>query len=116
LEQRLDGIEETLKKLAHTLEKSTIPSFPSHDIIVETSLDTSATNGPIQSQPLYGMTLNSYLGQPLPHTKWTQQHLRTRPDRPRLILDRPTLYHGPSKCPSWIILHLRPSGALTWTI
>jgi hypothetical protein len=61
LEQTHREIEETLKKLTHTFEKSTIPSFPSHDVAIEaTSLDASSTNRPTQSQQLYGMTVNSY--------------------------------------------------------
>lgn len=63
VEQIIDGIEETLKKLTCALEKSIIPSFPSHDVDIENVLDTSAT---IQSQSLYGMSMNSYQGQSLP--------------------------------------------------
>lgn len=92
LEQRLDGIEETLKKLAHTLEKSTIPSFPSHDVAIEaTSLDASATNGPTQTHPLYGMPVNSYPRQPH-NTQLMQQRLWPWLDYPSIISNRPTLY------------------------
>jgi hypothetical protein len=42
LEQFLGGVEHLLKKLTGALEKSTIPSFPSHEV-------ASATNGPPQS-------------------------------------------------------------------
>lgn len=63
VEHRIDRIEETLKKLTCALEKSIVPSFPSHDVDTENVLNTSAT---IQSQPLYGMSMNSYQGQSLP--------------------------------------------------
>jgi hypothetical protein len=58
-------IKETLKKLTRAIEKSIIPSFSSHDVAIEaTSLDASATNGPTQTHPLYGMPVNSYPRQP----------------------------------------------------
>jgi hypothetical protein len=64
LEQCMGGVEELLKKLTRILfEKSIVPSFPSHEVAIETtSLDASTTNGSPQSQPLYGMLINSYQG------------------------------------------------------
>jgi hypothetical protein len=60
----MGGVEELLKKLTRILfEKSIVPSFPSHEVAIETtSLDASTTNGSPQSQPLYGMLINSYQG------------------------------------------------------
>jgi hypothetical protein len=53
-----------LREITHTFDKSIAPSFPSHEISNRISVpNISTTNGNSQPQPLYGMLMNSYLGQ-----------------------------------------------------
>jgi hypothetical protein len=52
MKQQIRGLEESIRKLTHSLEKSVAPSFPSY----ETSINTSASNGDSLPQPL----MNSY--------------------------------------------------------
>jgi hypothetical protein len=67
MKQQIVGLEEPIRKLTRTLEKSVAPSFPSYETSNRISMsNTSATNGDLQPQPLYGMPMNSYLGQVLP--------------------------------------------------
>jgi hypothetical protein len=68
MKQQIGGLEESVRKLTHTLEKSVAPSFPSYETSNMMSMsNTSATNGDSQPQPLYSMPMNSYPGQiPLP--------------------------------------------------
>ena len=64
MKQQIVGLEESIRKLTHTLEKSVAPSFPSYETSNRISMsNTSATNGDLQTQPLYGMPMNSYPGQ-----------------------------------------------------
>ena len=64
MKQQIGGLEESIRKLTHTLEKSVAPSFPSYETSNRISMsNTSATNGDLQTQPLYGMPMNSYRGQ-----------------------------------------------------
>jgi hypothetical protein len=64
MKQQIGGLEESIRKLTRTLEKSVAPSFPSYKTSNEVFMsDASATNGDSQPQPLYGMPMNSYLGQ-----------------------------------------------------
>jgi hypothetical protein len=64
---QIGGLEESIRKLTHSLEKSVAPSFPSFETSNRMSMsDTSATNGDSQPQLLYGMPMNSYPGQRLP--------------------------------------------------
>jgi hypothetical protein len=68
MKQQIGGLEESIRKLTRTLEKSVAPSFPSYETSNRISMsNTSTTNGDSQPQPLYGMPMNSYPGQvPLP--------------------------------------------------
>jgi hypothetical protein len=55
MKQQIRGLEESIRKLTRSLEKSVAPSFP----LFETSnrifmSNTLATNGDSQAQPLYG--------------------------------------------------------------
>jgi hypothetical protein len=64
MKQPIIGLEESIRKLTRTLEKSVAHSF----LLYETSnrvfmSDASATNGDSQPEPLYGMPMNSYSGQ-----------------------------------------------------
>jgi hypothetical protein len=64
MKQQIGGLEESIRKLTRTLEKSVAPSFPSYETSNRVFMpDVSATNGDSQSQPLYGMPMNSYSGQ-----------------------------------------------------
>jgi hypothetical protein len=61
MKQQIGGLEESIRKLTRTLEKSVAPSFPSYETSNRISMsNTSATNGDSQPQPLYGMPMNSY--------------------------------------------------------
>jgi hypothetical protein len=63
MKQQIGGLEESIRKLTRTLERSVAPSFPSYETSNRMSIsNTSATNGDSQPQPLYGMPLNSYPG------------------------------------------------------
>jgi hypothetical protein len=48
--------------MTHVFEKSVAPYFLSDD--TDATQDSSATNGRSQSQPIYGMPMNSYNSQP----------------------------------------------------
>jgi hypothetical protein len=64
MKQQIGGLEESIRKLTRTLEKSVAPSFPSYETSNGISMsNTSATNGDLQPQPLYGVPMNSYPGQ-----------------------------------------------------
>jgi hypothetical protein len=59
MKQQIGGLEESITKLTHTLEKSVAPSFPSYETNNRISMsNTSATNWDLQTQPLYGMPMN----------------------------------------------------------
>jgi hypothetical protein len=69
MKQQIVGLEESIRKLTRTLEKSVAPSFPSYETSNRVFMsDASATNEDSQPQPLDGMPMNSYSGQiqPLP--------------------------------------------------
>jgi hypothetical protein len=67
MQKILGGMQEDHRKLARAFEKSTVPNFPSHNIgTTHDALESSAANGHVQPQPLYGMPLNSYVGQTQP--------------------------------------------------
>jgi hypothetical protein len=64
MKQQIGGFEESIIKLTHSLEKYVAPSFPSYETSNRISVsNTSATNGDLHPQPLYGMPMNSYTGQ-----------------------------------------------------
>jgi hypothetical protein len=61
---QIGGLEESIRKLTRTLEKSVAPSFLSYETSNKVFMsDASATNGDLQPQPLYGMPMYSYSGQ-----------------------------------------------------
>jgi hypothetical protein len=69
MKQQIIELEESIRKLTRTLEKSVAPSFPSYETSNRVFMsDASSTNGDSQPQPLYVMPMNSYSGQiqPLP--------------------------------------------------
>jgi DNA-binding transcriptional regulator YbjK len=56
MKQQIGELEESIRKLTRTLEKSIAPSFPSYETSNRISMsNTSATNGDSQPQPLYYM-------------------------------------------------------------
>jgi hypothetical protein len=64
MKQQIGGLEETIRKLTHKFEKYVAPSFPSYETSKRIYVsNTSVTNGDSQLQPLYGMPMNSHLGQ-----------------------------------------------------
>jgi hypothetical protein len=75
MQQILGGVQEDYTRLTRAFDKSIISSFPSHDVQTKDNLqDPSAANGYAQSQPLYGVLMNSYSEQshPLPPI-WEEQ-------------------------------------------
>jgi hypothetical protein len=55
--------------LLRAFDKSTIANFPSHEVeLGENMCDSSAIGCHDQSQPLYGMPIDTYPGQPQPPT------------------------------------------------
>jgi hypothetical protein len=64
MKQEIGWLQESIRKLTRSLEKSVAPSFPSFKTSNRMCMsNTSATNGDSQPQPLYGMSMNSYPGQ-----------------------------------------------------
>jgi hypothetical protein len=57
---------EDIENMTHALENTHTPDFLSHKLDTKiTASKTSATNGASQSQPYYGMSMNSYPGKML---------------------------------------------------
>jgi hypothetical protein len=53
------------KRQARVFDKFAITIFPSHEVETKENMhDPSAANWHDQSQPLYGMSMKSYTGQP----------------------------------------------------
>jgi hypothetical protein len=62
MKQQIVGLEESIRKLTCMFEKSIVPSFLSYETSNRISMpNTSTTNGDSHPQPLYGMSMNSYL-------------------------------------------------------
>jgi hypothetical protein len=68
--QRIVGdIQNDHKRLVHALDKSTIVNLPLHEVeLREYTRNSSAIGCHDQSQPLYGMPIDMYLGQQQPPT------------------------------------------------
>jgi hypothetical protein len=65
----IGDIQNDHKRLVHALDKSTIANLPSHEVeLREYTRNSSATGCHDQSQPLYGMPIDMYLGQQHPPT------------------------------------------------
>jgi hypothetical protein len=59
------GIQKDYKRLVCVFNKSTIANFPSHEVeLGENTRDSWATGCHDQSQPLYGMPIDTYPRQP----------------------------------------------------
>jgi hypothetical protein len=105
MKQQIGGLEESIRKLMHTLEKSVAPSFPSYETSNRISMsNTSATNGDLQPQPLYGIPMNSYPGQVPPPPSLLGRSATLDAAGPSELLpgpsdpyaDRPAFYVGQS--------------------
>jgi hypothetical protein len=67
--QRIVGdIQNDHKRLVRVLDKSTIANLPSHEVELREYTRSSATGCHDQSQSLYGMPIDIYLGQQQPPT------------------------------------------------
>jgi hypothetical protein len=65
MQQIIRGMQSDYKRLAHTFDKSVVANFPSHEVeLGENTCDSSAADWHGQSQPLYGMPMDTYPGQP----------------------------------------------------
>jgi hypothetical protein len=63
------GIQKDYKRLVCAFDKSTVANFPSHEVeLGENTRNSSATSCHDQSQPLYGMPMDTYPKQPQPPT------------------------------------------------
>jgi hypothetical protein len=63
MKQIIRGMQNDYKILVRTFDKSTITNFPSHGVeLGENTRDSSATCCHDQSQPLYGMPIDTYRG------------------------------------------------------
>jgi hypothetical protein len=92
MKQHIGGLEESIRKLTHALEKYVAPNFPSYETSNRISMSkTSAINEDSQPQPLYGMPMNSYPGQIPPPSSLADRRPWTRSDRPSFCSDSPTL-------------------------
>jgi hypothetical protein len=85
------GIQKDYKRLVRAFEKSNITNFRSHEVeLGENTRDSSVIGCHDQSQPLYGMPIDTYPRQPHPLT-----HIGNKfaicicPDRPHESADRP---------------------------
>jgi hypothetical protein len=90
--QRIVGdIQNDHKRLVRALDKSTMANLPSHEVeLREYTYNSSATGCHDQSQPLYGMPIDMYLGQQsLPRTSVINLPICACPDRPHVSADRP---------------------------
>ena len=64
MQRIVEDIQNDHKRLVHALDKSTIANLSSHEVeLREYTCNLSATCCHDQSQPLYGMPIDMYLGQ-----------------------------------------------------
>jgi hypothetical protein len=85
------GIQKDYKRLVRALDKFTVTNFPSHEVeLGENTRNSSATGCHDQSQPLYGMSMDTYPEQPQPPT-----HIGSKLDD--MHMSRPSTHErGPS--------------------
>jgi hypothetical protein len=103
-DNQINIIMEDIENMTHVLENTHTPDFLSHKLGTKiTASKTSTTNGASQSQPYYGMSMNSYPGKMLsPSSLHDRSTLDTAgqfahdhgPSGPPM--DRPTPYVGQS--------------------
>jgi hypothetical protein len=59
------GIQKDYRRLVHVFDKSIIANFPTHEAkLGENTRNSSATGYHDQSQPIYGMPMDTYPEQP----------------------------------------------------
>jgi hypothetical protein len=76
-------IQNDHKRLVRALDKSTIVNLPSHEVeLREYTRNSSATGYHDQSQPLYGMPIDMYLGHQQPPTHISDKFADLRMSRP----------------------------------
>jgi hypothetical protein len=96
-------------RLVHAFDKSSIANFPSHEVESGgNTCNTSAVGCHDQSQPLYGMPMDTY---PSNRKSAVNHPICTCPDRPHVSADRPGqqrscpfLMNYQHMCPSHIVL------------
>jgi hypothetical protein len=65
----IEGMQKDYRRLVRAFDKSTIANFPSHEVeLGENTRNSSAISCHDQSQPLYGMPIDTYPKQPQPPT------------------------------------------------
>jgi hypothetical protein len=63
----IGGMEKDYRRLVRVFDKSTVANFPSHEVeLGENTCNSSATSCHDQSQPLYGIPIDTYPEQPQP--------------------------------------------------
>jgi hypothetical protein len=69
-------IQKDYKRLVRVFDKSTVANFPSHEVeLGENTRNSSATGCHDQSQPLYGMSMDTYHEQPPIGSKLADLHM-----------------------------------------
>jgi hypothetical protein len=72
----IGGMQRDLKRLVRAFDKSSITNFPSHEVeLGGNTRNTSATGCHDQSQPLYGMPMDTYPEQPQIGSKSADLHM-----------------------------------------
>jgi hypothetical protein len=70
------GIQKDYKRLVRAFDKSSVANFPSHEFeLGENTRNSSATGCHDQSQPLYGMPIDTYPEQPQIGSKLADLHM-----------------------------------------
>jgi hypothetical protein len=72
----IGGIQKDYKRIVRAFDKSTVANFPSHEVeLGENTRNSSATGCHDQSQPLYGMPMDTYPEQPQIGNKLADLHM-----------------------------------------
>jgi hypothetical protein len=88
----IGGMQNDYKRLVCAFDKSTIINFPSHEVeLGKNTRDSSVVDCHDQSQPLYGMSIDTYPGQPQPSTDIDDKFVDLRMSGPS------AREHGPSR-------------------
>jgi hypothetical protein len=83
----IGGMQSDYRRLVRAFDKSNIANFPSHEVkLGDNTRNTSARGCHDQSQPLYGMPMDTYPEQP---QIGSNQPICTCPDRPHVSADSP---------------------------
>jgi hypothetical protein len=80
----IGGMQNDYRRLARAFDKSSIANFPSHEVeLGGNTRNTSAIGCHDQSQPLYGMSMDTYPEQPQIGSKSVDLHMSGPSDRER---------------------------------